>query len=249
MNRKTYLALLSALLGMMFVPSGAFAQTVAVPIQQPIAPLVEPYISVSPDTFYTLDEALFIVGRSEPKAIVKVTLMKQGELPVRFTVSADSNGEWTVSEERVYLSSGNWEVRATQQVASQVSPSSNPRLIRSVVTGVTIFGVSIRYTIIAAVTLTFLVIVIAILVYFRRKISRLQQGLMEKHLRETEERFHRGFSEIRKDLMDQLRDLASNSQNRPLTPEEVEKRDRVLRELEELEKNLEHDVTSIGRRP
>ena len=62
------------------------------------------------------------------------------------------------------------------------------------------------------------------------------------------ERMTRGFAEIRKDLMDQLKDLAVNSEGRSLTREEIEKRDHILRELEELEKNLEHDVVDIGKR-
>jgi len=210
--------------------------------------LSEPYISISPDTFYTLEDSLYIVGRSEPRASVRVTFTKQGELPIRFTVIADSNGEWTVSEERVYLSAGNWEVRATQQVGTQVSGSSNPRIIRSIVTGIPIFGVNVRYTIIASVILLFLVVVISIFIYFRRKIARLQRGLLDKQLRETEERFHKGFAEIRETLMSQLKDLARESAGRALTPDEIEKRDRVLRELENLEKGLEHDVGDIGRR-
>lgn len=216
------------------------------PLQTRPAP-GEPTISISPDYFYTLEEVLYLEGRAEPNAIVTVTLTKQGEKPLKFTVKADSSGEWVVAE-KAYLSAGNWQVRAKQQVGTLVSGESNPRVIRSIVTGVNIFGLNVRYVVIAAVVFTFLLVLAFVFFYFRRKIRTLQRGLLEKQLRETEERFHRGFAEIRKDLMDQLKDLAMNSQGRPLTPEEVEKRDHILRELEELEKGLEHDVTDIGRR-
>lgn len=208
---------------------------------------VEPYISISPDVFYPLEEILYIEGRAEPNAVVTVVLQKQGDKPVRFTVKADSGGEWVVAE-KTYLSGGNWEVRARQQVGTEVSGWSNPRVIRSVVTGVNIFGLNIRYVAIAVFVLIFLGIIAFLLIYFRRKIQKLQKGLVEKQLRETEERFHKGFAEIRKDLMDQLKDLAMNSQGRALTPQEIEKRDHILREIEEMEKNLEHDITDIGRR-
>lgn len=220
----------------------AFAQA------QPMAAPVEPYISVSPDIFYTLEDAFYLVGRSDPKALVQVKLTKQGELPIKFSVYADANGEWAVSEQRVYLSAGNWEVRAVQQVGAQVSGSSNPRIIRSIVTGIDIFGFQIRYVVIAIVVIIFLAILGVVFFYFRRKIKNLQRGLMEKQLRETEDRFHKGFAEIRQDLMNQLKDLASNSQGRPMTADEIEKRDHVLRELEDMERNLDHDIGDIGKR-
>ncbi len=223
-----------------------FAQGIPPPAPERPAP-GDPFISISPDYFYTLEEILYIEGHAEPSAIVTVTLTKQGEKPLKFTVKADSQGEWVVAE-KSYLSAGNWQVRAKQQVGTVFSGESNPRVIRSIVTGVSIFGLNVRYVVIASVFLVFLAVLAFVFFYFRRKIRVMQRGLLEKQLRETEDRFHRGFAEIRKDLMDQLKDLAMNSQGRTLTPDEVEKRDHILRELEELEKGLEHDVVDIGRR-
>ncbi|MEW6747730.1 MAG: hypothetical protein AB1486_33795 [Planctomycetota bacterium] len=209
--------------------------------------LIEPTIAISPEYFYPLEEVLYLEGRSYSNAFVTVLLQKQGERPVKFTVKADSSGEWVVAE-KTYLSAGNWEVRAKQQVGSSVSGESNPRVIRSIVTGVTIFGMNIRYVVIAAISFAFVIIFVILFVYFRQKIARLERGLIEKRLSEAEERFHRGFAEIRKELMDQLRELATNSAGRPLTSDEIEKRDRVLRELEDLEHNLEHDLGGIQKR-
>ena len=230
----------------------AFAHFLSVSFAQVREPVsqegpAEPYISISPDTFYPLEEILYIEGRADPNALVTVVLQKQGDKPVKFTVKTDSGGEWVVAE-KTYLTSGNWEVRARQQVGTAVSGWSNPRVVRSVVTGVNIFGLNIRYVAIALVAFLFLGVIAFLLVYFRRKIQKLQKGLIEKQLRETEERFHKGFAEIRKDLMDQLKDLAINSQGRSLTPNEIEKRDHILREIEEMEKNLEHDIGDIGRK-
>jgi hypothetical protein len=208
---------------------------------------IEPMISISPDEFRPLEEILYIEGRADPNAIVTVTLSKQAEKPVKFTIKADSSGEWVVAE-KTYLSAGNWQVRAKQLVGTLSSGESNPRVIRSVVTGVNLFGMNIRYIVIAFILLLFIAVIASLLFYFRRKINLLKRGLMAKQLHETEDRFHRGFTEIRKDLMDQLKDLAINSAGRPLSPDEIEKRDHILRELEEMEKNLEHDIQDIGRR-
>jgi hypothetical protein len=223
-----------------------FAQS-EIPVVISDREILEPYISISPDTFYPLEEILYIEGRGEPSSLVTVNILKQGEQPVRFTVKSDSLGEWVVNE-KVFLSAGNWEVRARQQVESLVSSWSNPRNIRSVVTGISFLGINIRYVVIAVVALIFLFVIVFISLYFRRKIARLKHGLIEKRLKDTEDRFHHGFEEIRRGLMDQLKDLATNTEGRSLTPEEIEKRDYILRELEKLEKGLEHDIRDIGKR-
>jgi len=230
--------------------SVAFAQnTTVVPISESV---VEPYISVSPDYFYPLEEILYVEGRANSNAIVTVTFQKQGSIqkqgdrPVNFTVKADSFGEWVVAE-KTFLSAGDWQVRARQKVGPIISGDSNPRVVRSVVNGVNLFGIQVRYAIITIVVVIFLAVIGFIFFYFRRKVRRLQRGLLHKQLKETEERFHEGFAEVRKELMDQLRDLAANTQGRPLSPDEIEKKDRILRELDDLEKNLDHDIGDIGK--
>jgi len=248
MNKK--LVILSVFIFSIFIYSLSFAETGDSTQNSNIVhdkPLFQPYISISPDIFYPLEEILYLEGRAEPNSLVMINILKQGEQPVRFTVSADSFGEWVVNE-KVFLSSGNWEVRARQQVGQEVSSWSNPRNIRSIVTGVNVFGINIRYVVIASVVLIFLFAIFSISIYFRKKIAKLKHGLMEKHLKETEERFHHGFEEVRRGLMDQLKDLAVSSDGRSLTPEEINKRDEILRELEKLEKGLEHDIRDIEKR-
>lgn len=212
-----------------------------------IESLPEPYISISPDYFYTLEEILYVEGRADPKALVTVTLRADNERPVKFTVKPDSTGEWVIAE-KTYLPSGNWEVRARQQIGGVISDWSNPRVVKSVVTGVSLFGFRIRYVVIAAVVLVFFLILGCVLIYFRKKIKKLQRGLVEKQIQATEERLHRSLAEVRKELMDQLRDLTQNAENRPLTSAELEKRDRVLSELENLEHDLHHDIDDIEKR-
>ncbi|MEK7612136.1 MAG: hypothetical protein AAB407_02230 [Patescibacteria group bacterium] len=241
--RITYFLLIS----LFFLAFSAYAQESGISGVANQAPPPEPYISISPDTFYTLEDMLYIEGRGDPNAIVTVTLQKQGTQPIKFTVKADSFGEWVIAE-KTYLVAGNWEVRARQKVGTLVSGESNPRVIRSVVTGFTIFGFQVRYIVVAGIAVFFIAIIVGIFLYFRKKISLLKQGLMEKQLRETETRFHESFTEIRKNLMDELKDLAASSEGRTLTSGELDKRDRILREVEELEQNLEHDIHDIGRR-
>lgn len=231
----------------------ALAFFLAAPATAQIAPLApaelaEPMISISPDYYYPFEEILYLEGRANPNAIVTVQIRKEAgaEQPVKFTVKADSSGEWVIAQ-KTYLSGGIWQVRARQQLAGAVSGDSNPRVIRSVVTGFNVLGLNVRYAVIGGFALAFLVILTGVFIYFRRKIARLQRGLMDKQLHETEDRFHRSFAQIRAELMGQLKDLAAGAQGRQLSAEEIEKRDRILRELEDLEQNLEHDIGSIKK--
>lgn len=210
-------------------------------------PLPEPSISISPDEYYPFEEILYIEGRSVTGAIITVTLQKQGEKPVKFTTKTDSNGEWVVAE-KTYLSSGNWEVRARSQVGTQISDWSNPRVIRSIVTGVNIFGLNVKYVVIVVILVIFLIVIALMFVYFMRRIRRLKEGLFAKQLHDTEDRFHRGIAEIRKDLMEELKILTMQAQNRPLNPEEIERKDHILRELDELERTVNQDMGNMSNR-
>ncbi|MDO8584559.1 MAG: hypothetical protein Q7R85_00365 [bacterium] len=232
------------LLFAMLIPGAVFAAVA--PVAPPVQDLGEPYISISPDYFYPLEEVLYIEGRGDPRAVVTVTLRADNQPPVKFTAVPDSTGEWVVAE-KTYLRGGNWEVRARQSVGAIISDWSNPRIIRSVVTGVNVFGLRIRYVVIAGVIFAFLSILGVVLLYFRKKIKTLRRGLMEKQLQAAEERFDHGFAEIRKELMDQLRDLAQSAKRRALTTKEIEQRDRVLAEIEKLEHELHHDIGNIEK--
>lgn len=239
-----------------FLSTGAFASA-QTPPALPAAPslppptprvtLTEPIISISPEDFKPLEEFLYVEGYAVPNATVHVEFQKQGEKPVKFSVKALSNGEWTVSG-KTFLSTGYWEIRARQQVGAEVSDWSNPRVIRSIVTGVTFLGFTVRYVVIAAILFAFLFIIAAIFFYFLRRIRRFKEQLFATQLHETQDRYRKGFAEIRKDLMDELKLLSANAQGRPLTPEELERKDHILRELDELEQTLSQDMGNIGKK-
>ncbi len=141
--------------------------------------LPEPSISISPDDFYTFEDILYIEGRSMPEGIITVRTIKAGEQPVKFIVKADSSGEWVVAE-KTYLTAGNWEVSARAQIKDQISDWSNPRVIRSIATGVDIFGLKVRYVVIAVILLVFFALLGLILTYFLHRIRKLKRGFFEK---------------------------------------------------------------------
>lgn len=223
----------------------AFGQTPPAPA--PARELREPAIAISPDYFYPFEDILYLAGRSEPNTVVTVVFQKQGDKLVKFTVTPDSSGEWVVKE-KTYLSAGDWEVRARAQLGNELSDWSNPRIIRSVVTGISVFGLKIRYVAIGAFVFVFLLILAGVFFYFTRKIRKLKRGLFEKQVHETQERAHESFTELRRELTSRLKSLIANADKRPLTAEEIEQQEQTLRELDELERRMEHDIGDIENR-
>lgn len=209
--------------------------------------LREPSIAISPSYFNPFEEILYLEGRSEPDTVVTVVLQKSGDKPVKFTISPDSTGEWVV-QEKTYLSSGDWEVRARAQRGSDLSDWSNPRIIRAIAGGISLFGLRIRYVVIGAVVFTFLLILAGIFFYFTRKIKKLKRGLFEKQVHETRERAHDSFVTLRRELSERLKSIVANADKRPLTADEIEQQERILRQLDELEQRMEHDIGDIERK-
>jgi hypothetical protein len=252
--RNTALVFIAVIFYFLVFRGSVFAQSNApssAPVRSPGKALSQPSIAISPDYFYPPEEILYIEGRSEPNVIINVSLQKQGEQPLKFTVQADNLGEWVLAE-KVFLNSGNWEVRARTQDGDSVSEWSNPRVIRSIVSGINILGISIRYLTLGAVGILLLGAFILIYIFVFRKIHKrdlkrvreLRQVLLRHKLTETEEKLHHRVSEIREDLLTELKGLTSRGE-KALTEEQRKRREHILRELEELEKDVSHEIGDI----
>ena len=96
-NLRLGIGVFLASLVLLTLVHNVFAQGESVTQSAPVAPAQpspnDPYISISPDVLYPLDEILYIAGIADANALVTVTILKQGDQPVRFTVKADSRGE------------------------------------------------------------------------------------------------------------------------------------------------------------
>jgi ABC-type transport system involved in cytochrome bd biosynthesis fused ATPase/permease subunit len=110
------------------------------------------------------------------------------------------------------------------------------------VSGITIGGINIKF---AALSLTIVVLLILgamIIFYFTRRVSRLKAALVGKEIREARESIREGFSELRQNMLDELRMLESQS---ALSAEELARKELLLRNLEKLEKGMEKEIGDI----
>ena len=130
---------------------------------------------------------------------------------------------------------------------AEVSDWSNPRLLRSVVTGVRLGGATIKYVTIAAVSLLFLAVVFGIFAYFLLKVRKLRRELFGKEMKEAKASVEEGFAEIRKDLIEELRLIEVGAQGGKLSTSQLERKEHILREIHNIEKNIEKELGDVEK--
>lgn len=208
--------------------------------------LPAPTITVNPDIYYPFDEVLYLEGRAQQNAAVQIQFERQGSKPVRFGVESDATGEWVLAE-KVPLDPGDWEVRArVLGEKDQVSEWSNPRVFKAIQTGITIGGVNVKFAALSFVIIVLLIFGAAVSWYFMMRVRQLKAALVAKEIREARETVQEGLAEIRRDLMEELRLLESRS--RKLSPEDLARKEHILRELDSLERNMAREIGDIESR-
>lgn len=207
--------------------------------------LAAPTIVINPDVYYPMDEILYLEGRAQPNVNVQIQFQKQGAKPLKLMTKSDSNGEWVLAE-KVPLEAGDWQVEARavdSNNADRVSEWSNPRVFKVIVSGITIGGVNIKFAFLTLIIVILLVLGIAFMLYFTRRIARLKKSLLDKEIREARESVQKGFSELRQNTLNELKLL--ESKNKLLSAEELLRKENLFRELEHLERQMEREIKDI----
>lgn len=206
--------------------------------------LPSPTIVVSPDIYYPLDEVLYLEGRGVSNSAIELRFQKQGAKSLMYKTKSDTRGEWVFAE-KIRLAAGDWEVRARTidlKDSERASEWSNPRIFKVAVNGVTIYGVNIKF---AALSLIIVILLLAgamAVLYFTARVSRLKAALLDKEIREAHEAAHRSFSEMRQDLLEELKLLESRQ---TLSSKELERKAHILRDLEVFEREVEKEIGDI----
>lgn len=206
--------------------------------------IASPTISINPDVYYPMDEVLYLEGSAEPNFSIQIRFQKQGAKPVVFTSKSDSRGEWVLAE-KVPLEAGDWEVRAKVvdvKDKDNVSEWSNPRVFKVVVSGITIGRVNIKFAALSLVIIILLIGGIVVVLYFSNRVRRLKTVLLNKEIGEAQESVREGFSQLHQNLRDELRLLESQKN---LSQEELVRKEQVLRNLENIERNIQKEIKDI----
>lgn len=215
--------------------------------QASAAELPQPTIVIHPDIYYPLDEVLYLEGRAASNYAIELRFQKQGAKPLTYRTKSDSRGEWVFAE-KIRLAAGDWEVRARivdSQDPENISEWSNPRVFKAAITGITIGGINIKFAALSLVIIILLILGVMLVLYFTGRVSRLKAALLDKEIREAREAAHKGFSEMRQNLLDELKSLESRKN---LSSEELERKAHLLRDLENLERGVEKEIDDIQER-
>lgn len=128
----------------------------------------------------------------------------------------------------------------------RVSDWSNPRVFKVIASGVTIGGVNIKFAALVFVIVVLLGCGIALALYFSWRVRRLRASLVAKEIREAQASVRDGLSELRRDLLDELKFFESSG--KALSADELSRKEHILRELDMLEKNMEKEIGDIEER-
>ena len=232
-------------------------------VESDASSILAPVINVAPESYYPLDEVLYLEGRAAPN--VKIELLFErvggGAQPARAVIDSNSNGEWFFSE-KLELASGEWTVRARSFSGSNYSDWSNPRIIRSTVSGFVFGSLKIRYLPIAAVLLFLTTLSVSLFIYatvrvrslknlerekvLLEKAASLEKALQEKEKQVLETAVGQSFNELRRRIMDELEHLDRKVRNGgSLSTEESEHREKLLREFREAEESIQKKLKEI----
>jgi len=223
------------------------------------ASLTAPIISVAPDTYYPLDERLYIEGAAPVGKTIDLLFDKPGSQPIRVSVRANSNGEWFYSD-KLELASGEWMVRARTLDDSGDNPSdwSNPRIVRSVVSGFVIGSLKVKYIPIILILSFLLLGATCLFTYSALRVRTIRRLETEKKMEEETKRLRKAlqkerreatghlieerFADLRKSILEEMEHLDRQYHEGKLSKEEEVHRVELMRQLRQIEGELEKGV-------
>lgn len=226
-----------------------------------IAAIAAPVINIAPLSYYPLEEMLYLEGRAEPARAMEILFNKSDSQPVRISVKSNSNGEWFFGE-RLELDGGDWTVRARIASGSQISDWSNPRIVRSIISGFTVGAIKIKYLPVAIALALLFAVGFALLIYafirarkikyadrateMERKAEDLRWQLRNRELRSAKDLVEKNFSDLRRDLLGELEHLERRSKDGALTKAEEAHRENMSRQLRHMEEDIKKQIKDLA---
>ncbi|MDO8600005.1 MAG: hypothetical protein Q7R73_00070 [bacterium] len=110
--------------------------------------------------------------------------------------------------------------------------------------GITVGGINIKFAALVFLIVVLLLCGVALVIYFSWRVRRLRSSLVTKEIREAQGTVRDGLSELRRDLLDELKLIGSSEKN--LSSDELSRKEHILRELDTLEKNMEKEIQDVA---
>ncbi len=201
-----------------------------------------PSILIAPIQYDSLEEMLYIEGKSEPNATIDLLFeTTSGAQPVRVETRANANGEWFFAD-RLELADGEWMLRA-RAIASPASEWSVPRLIQVKHSGFYIGSLKIRYLPTIAGILVAIMGSCALFIYAFRKVRAVKHFVAHQKAQLT---ISQEFADLRQRISEELAFLEERSKRGALTEEEKSHKGHLLQELRKAEESIEKQIKEIS---
>ncbi|MEK7193515.1 MAG: cohesin domain-containing protein [Patescibacteria group bacterium] len=168
---------------------------------------------------------------------------------VSMNVTADKNGEWFYTHSKL-LSAGIYSLWAQARVGEVQSPPS-PQIRLTVSAAALQLGTSrlsyeAVYFMIALALLLVLLILICFALYHRRQAKKKHRKLLED-IREAEESIKRGFAVLSRDIRAELLLIQKAKESGSFSERERSQEEKILRDLEIVEKYIGKEIWEIER--
>jgi len=226
--------------------------------------ILPPIINIVPEQYYSLDDILYIEGKtgySYSPVEILFERVSGGASNFRFQVKSNSVGDWFLSQ-KTELASGEWYVRA-RVLLDPPSDWSNPRIIRSVVSGFNIGGIKIKYIPMAGMLIILLMASAALFVYMLFRTRSIRRMELEKQIQEKTEALEKklknqekkeldliigqNFDDIKRSLAEELKHFESRVKNgESLSVDEEQHKADILKKLRETEEKIEKKIHELS---
>ncbi len=198
------------------------------------------------------NEEIFYVGGKAvvpgSSVIIYIQSLHDGET-FSETVISDKKGDWFYTYPK-FLSAGRYLVWAQIKLGQELSAPSPQFEINVAQTalqlGVSRLSFETLYLIFIILLLVGLTSAISFMIYHGYHGRRKHKSLL-KEIREAEEAIKRGFMVLRRDIQAELAVINKHKLNNQISPEDLEKENRLLQDLEWVNKMLEKEIKDAER--
>ncbi len=195
-----------------------------------VSPIASPKITEYPSNIVSPGEKLVIKGEALPKATIEIHMNRRGKEPIVFNAEADLKGNWEVIYDNI-IPSGAYEVWAKQILDTGAESLPSQSVYISVNSW---FWLALQWLknvggIIIIILVTCLLLLVALNYFWHRfKLWRIK---LKREIHEAENALASGFKKLKKEI------------------KSGQTASRVLKDLSDIEKNIEKEIKDIEKKP
>lgn len=208
--------------------------------------ITSPTISVCPGSFVSGEEVLHLEGKAPANQTVLLYLDRNSKTVKIWEIPIDGNGNWSLEDEGVFKSGDYRIIARTKDGRGAISNPSNECQVKFVFSGISIFSWVISYLVIIRITITLFIVLLAVLVLAFIK-TRKEKNYLERETEDLKVKFYKEYNELKEDIEEQLASYRRLKSERSLSDEEKEMVERLLKDLDDVERVLRRELGDIEK--